>query len=284
MYGWMIGSIESYILKVHGVETWEKILKVSKCGIGMGEFHTDLHYSDNVAMDILNAAATQLKMELEELILSLGMNFVHYLDENGFYSTIRYQGSTFAEWIDNINEPHRLLRGKFPKGSLPEFWTQPDDTDPTGKSILVHFYSKRGKLFAPYTKGIIIEAARVYFSLDVTLILINEDWEGECYHAIWRIPAPSPISPKRRTVSFDFNPPDIECTTRITLPHVNQHQHQSQHRVNNSLKTPSEDEIHSSVKEARTSCPFARMSFRHQQEEDEQKPIIKDTQEQETMM
>jgi hypothetical protein len=131
------------------------------------------------------------------------MNFVHYLDENGFYSTIRYQGSTFAEWIDNINEPHRLLRGKFPKGSLPEFWTQPDDTDPTGKSILVHFYSKRGKLYAPFSKGIIIEAARVYFSLDIILIPLEEKMEENCFHAIWRIPAPRPISPKRRTVSFE---------------------------------------------------------------------------------
>lgn len=206
MYGWINACFEELITSQFGADNWEKIRVSAGSCFRSGEFIHGAHYDDQLTVRIVDAASMLLKISTEEILTQFGRYFVHFLEAKGFRNLLAGQARTMREWIQNINEPHRVLRGRFPDGHLPEFRVELDLMDPTGSTLLVHYYSNRRGGFAPIVIGVIQEIAHDYFSRELTVEHIrSDDDHGEMGYAhctVWRISnLENNCSPKSGSVS-----------------------------------------------------------------------------------
>lgn len=191
MYGWINGCLEDLILEVYGNGIWEQIKSKAKCHLPTGDFFRSVHYDDESTYALVSATCSVLGAPVDVLLEAFGRHFIYYLEQNGYDSTMKSQGNTLREWIKNVNEPHRLLRSRFPKSSLPEFWTENDESDETGETVLLHYYSTRGGRFVSVVVGIIKEAAKRYFDQEIEMHMISAEDVAHAnvnFHAVWRIP------------------------------------------------------------------------------------------------
>lgn len=197
MYGWINNCLEDMIITKFGLEKWEKIKDAANCFIPTGDFILSVHYDDELTYSLIEAAARVLNFKSGNEVWEIyGRHFIHFLEANHYYGTLRGQGNTLRDWIQNINEPHRLLRARYPNCTLPEFWSENDKTDPSGESILLHYYSPRKDGLGSIVVGMCKEASKVYFEKDLEMELVStenlvgsgNDTKGSfAHHSIWKL-------------------------------------------------------------------------------------------------
>lgn len=189
MYGWINGCLEDLILQNFDAETWQRIKDIAECEVATGDFYRGIHFSDESTYALVKAASEYLKKSVEELLILFGHHFIVYLDKYGYGRAVRSQGSTFREWIENVDEPHRLLRARFPKSVFPTLWIQKSE-DTNDEGIYLHYKSRRKGGLAPIVVGIIKEVGSLYFQLDLEMELLGSEemvsGDGK-FHCWWRL-------------------------------------------------------------------------------------------------
>lgn len=197
MYGWIHGALEDWVQTTYGIEVWQSIVKISQCEVPAEGFFRNVHYSDEGLFQLVRASSVILNLDCDQIIFAAGQQFIHYLERHGYSRTLRCQGSTFLEWLRNVNEPHRLLRSRFPKAMFPVLWAE-EDTEylnkegPSMNTVIMHYLSKRKDVFVPLFKGILTEAANYYFNIDISMEfladeVISSNPEFPEYHARFRL-------------------------------------------------------------------------------------------------
>jgi hypothetical protein len=187
MYGWILASFESTILNKFGSEKWKEIMEAAECTVNPGEFIKNVHYTDDLIYTIIACSEKILHVNKEQLMEYLGENFINFIRENGYDSTIRAQGATFGEFLENLNEPHRLLRSRFPDSYLPEFWcTKPEQI---GKefSCTLHYYSQRGTLFYPMVIGMLRELGKFLYEVNCNMEMESQTHEDSYVHTVFLV-------------------------------------------------------------------------------------------------
>eukprot|EP01033_Poteriospumella_lacustris_P013065 gene13065-9355_t len=198
MYGWINNCLEDMVISNYGLDQWELIKEVAGCFVPTGDFILSVHYDDELTYSLIAAAAKVLGHTTAETWEIYGRHFIHFLEANHYSGTLRGQGKTLRDWIQNINEPHRLLRARYPQCTLPEFWSENDASDVTGESILLHYYTPRTGGLASCVIGMCKEASRVYFDKELEMEFVREeefDWTTEQtaagsnfrHHSVWRL-------------------------------------------------------------------------------------------------
>jgi len=167
MLGWINDCVEKLVLEKYGGENaWKIIKQKAHCSVPNGGFYKMEHYSDASTMELLDATCEHVGMTLDELMEAFGKFFAHYIRGEGYETLLCCQGSTLKDWMSNINAIHHHLQSTFPKKMImPEFWCEDSATD--DGSLVLHYHSKRGKLFAPLAKGLVEEVAKFQFKLDI---------------------------------------------------------------------------------------------------------------------
>lgn len=186
MYGWINGCLEDLITTNYGVDAWQQIRKDANVE---GDFFRSSYYSDESTVKLISAGAKFLNQTAESLLEQFGAHFIHYLESYGYGRTMRCQGSTFREWIRNVNEPHRLLKSRFPDSSFPEFWLEDNAADLNGNSVILHYTSQRTGGLAPIVVGIVKEAASFYFGLAIEMVDFQDQQSPSAgkYHGRWTL-------------------------------------------------------------------------------------------------
>lgn len=187
MYGWIVASFESMILNKYGPQKWKLISEMAENPIKTGEFIKNVHYSDELMFTLINASSKVLNVPQETLMENLGENFINFIKDNGYDSTIRAQGQTFGEFLENLNEPHRLLRSRFPESYLPEFWCTKMEKNDEESSCLLHYYSQRGSLFYPMVVGLLREVGQLLYSVTCSFEFISQTTEESYVHTVWKV-------------------------------------------------------------------------------------------------
>jgi signal transduction histidine kinase len=208
MYGWINACLENLVISQYGVDLWLKIRSrafehfdpqviknLPQNGDNTILFNRNIDYPDIVTYELIKGAIEELQVTQNVLIERLGTYFVHFLRDNGYESTLKMQGKTFLEWLDHLNEPHRLLRSRFSHAHTPSFWielpTSNNDhfeIDNNHESVILHYISPRGEMFNNLVVGIIRESARLYFYSDVLFRKIVEDLsDPSALHYAWAL-------------------------------------------------------------------------------------------------
>jgi hypothetical protein len=187
MYGWILASLESMILNKFGTELWSKIQEAAHIPVKTGEFIKNVHYSEEIMFNLLQNSTKILNVPQIMLMEYLGENFVNFIREHGYDSTIRAHGDAFDEFLQNINEPHRLLRSRFPESYLPEFSSTKTETDGKHSSCILHYYSTRGVLFYPMVVGLLREVAKQLFNVSCSMDFVSQTFEEDYVHTTWKV-------------------------------------------------------------------------------------------------
>lgn len=200
MYGWINASLESLIISKWGIDTWREIQK--KSGYLYG-FNRSIDYDDKSTINILKIASKLLNVEVPQLIEDLGAHFLHFMRTNSYESTVRIQGSDFHSWLENINEPHRLIHSRYPLSNPPKFWVEAREAN--SSSRILHYYTKRNSAFSPLVIGIVKEAARYFFHLQVELVKkFDEFLPSNVYHCVWCVNIIGDIDPSDKNAISDY--------------------------------------------------------------------------------
>lgn len=228
MYGWVLKCIESLVLNKYGIEKWKEILAAASCPIRLGDFIKDVHYPDDLVHSIIMAATKCLEQSQTQFIEGVGEIFMSFFREHGYTSTLKSLGTNFSEFLKNINEPHRLLRSRFPESYLPELWcTNFEQHQDGSQSCILHYYSQRGYLFAPLVVGLMKSLGVSEWQVLVEMKELQQAIEEEYIHTVWKVvyrdlPSSAAIGEQSRTRPPSLGPSDPTNNRILRCPFTQQ--------------------------------------------------------------
>jgi hypothetical protein len=203
MLGWINDCVEKLVLEKFGVDAWHTIKLNAGCDVADGAFLKLEHYSDASTINLVTAASEVAGLTVPQVLETFGTFFVHYIRDEGYENLLCCQGSTLRDWCGNINAIHHHLQTTFPKAmTMPLFWVT--DGDDNNGSLVLHYHSKRGNLFAPLAKGIVVEIAKFQFGVDIRMDLNELQGENGSDVTSWSVNAVDPSQQWKLTQNDDM--------------------------------------------------------------------------------
>lgn len=196
MYGWYIDSIEKMILFKFGINIWHQIIRKAKSEVTLpGSWMRHTYYEDSVFFDFVQAAAEVLDMEADIVLELFGKYFMEHCCNTGYEYMLRCLGNSLRDWLSNLNDLHNhfvetLIDCKMIE---PAFWCI-DDIDEDEKegaeqdgALILHYFSQRGSVMAPFVVGIVKQAAQYLFSLVIVMTRIATQGVNDSEFTTWRM-------------------------------------------------------------------------------------------------
>jgi len=184
MYGLINKAVRGLVTQVAGEEAWARIRQ--EAGVEDDDFISLEGYDDQVTYRLVDAASKELNMPAEDVLIAFGKYWVEYTAVEGYGELLNTAGSTFPEFLENLDQLHSRVKLTFPNLIPPRFSV----TDKTDDSLVLHYYSEREGL-APLVVGL-LQGLGSRFHQDVTAEPI-ESGAGETDHISFRVTfAPSP--------------------------------------------------------------------------------------------
>jgi len=162
MIGWINLSVESFITTTFGADKWAAVVDHLGDKATGKAFDTNwvssCPYPDAVTYDIVIAAAGILGVTVNQALEAYGEYFVKYVAAQGYTKLLNCLGSSFGEFLRNLNNLHLHLSMSFEAMEAPAFRCE----KVTPKSVELHYFSKRPALW-PLVVGVLRGMARSYF-------------------------------------------------------------------------------------------------------------------------
>lgn len=169
MYGMVNQAVKELVLEGHGPETWSRICKTA--GLDEEDFSSLQKYPDEVTFKLVGAASEVLGAPPEQILEAFGEYWTDYAKRTSFSRLLRFGGSTFAEFVQNLDQMHAKIKFSLPELEPPEF--RMSDIGEGG--FRLHYYSKRDGL-APLVRGMLKGVGKLYgVVVDLTLVKSRAD-------------------------------------------------------------------------------------------------------------
>jgi len=157
MYGMINRALEDMVLAYHGQETWRAIQR--KANVDVEMFVRMGTYPDSMTYSLVGAASEILGKSVPDLLRDFGLFWVRFTGNEGYGPLLDEAGDNLTEVLSNLDEMHFRLGTIFPMyGAVkPGQGMQPPQfscTDVEGKSLTLHYFSKRSGL-APMVIGLV---------------------------------------------------------------------------------------------------------------------------------
>ncbi|CAJ0589809.1 unnamed protein product [Cylicocyclus nassatus] len=166
-FGFIHESIRQLMLRKYGEEFWTKVLQ--RAGFESGKENIVNHYySDSDTYILVDAVSVIAKMSREQVWEMYGGFLIEYTMEIGWDDLIRSMSPNLKGFLDNLDSLHYFIDHVVYKANLrgPSFRCE-DNSDGT---ITLHYYTGRPGLY-PIVKGVLREAAKRVFKLDIALTI-----------------------------------------------------------------------------------------------------------------
>ena len=170
MYGLVNIAIRDLILGEHGPEIWDRILE--RAGVPHSTFVGMERYPDSMTYDLVGAASEVLGAPAEDLLRVFGEYWMTFTAEKGYGETLEFAGSTFREFLENLDEMHARISLSFPHLQPPSF----DLEELEDGRLELHYHTDRPGL-APMVIGLLNGLAK-RFGQEIDLIHEGPEQEG----------------------------------------------------------------------------------------------------------
>lgn len=170
-------ALEDMVVSRHGEDTWRTVLL--KAGVDVEMFVRMETYPDSVTYSLVGAVSEILEKSVPDLLRDFGSYWIRYASAEGYGPLLDEAGGDLAEILGNLDELHFRLGTIFPMyGSVkPDAGMQPPQfscTDIDGKSLVLHYYSKRSGL-APMVMGLVDGLAeRLHCTVDIRQLTFKD--------------------------------------------------------------------------------------------------------------
>ena len=148
MYGLVNKAIKDLVVTNHGEEIWKEICRLSDFQdeefIGMNP------YPDKLTYDLVKNASMVLKADAAAILEAFGEYWILYTADEGYGDLMDLTGSTFVEFLGNLDMLHYRINNIMPELAAPQFSTRNE----TKNSVELEYRSHRAGL-VPMLYGLI---------------------------------------------------------------------------------------------------------------------------------
>jgi len=178
MYGIINKAIEDLITHHYGEEKWQAIKLRS--GVDVDFFIGSEPYDDDVTYKLAGAAADEMNIPLEEVLVAFGEWWVLNTTKKKYGNMMAAGGSNLRDFLVNLPSFHNRVMMLYPKLSPPEFKV----SHVANSSLYLHYMSKRPGL-KQFVKGL-VQGLGKYYETPVTVEIIESRDAGHA-HEIYKI-------------------------------------------------------------------------------------------------
>ena len=169
MYGLVNRALQSLVINKLGREGWIEVCR--KVHLDESDFVNFMPYPDSVTYQIAAVAAQKMNFTLDQALEAFGEHWILFTVDEGYGDLISICGSSFVEFLNNINSLHARIRLLHPSISPPKITC----SDIQKNSVKIHYFSHRDGL-APMVVGLIKGLAKRFnTSVNITLIQAKAD-------------------------------------------------------------------------------------------------------------
>ncbi len=132
-------------------------------------------YSDDVLLQLVRAAAIELKQDQNIVMRMFGEYFAKNIGHYGYTRLLRVLGRDLRDFLNGLDDLHEYLRFSYPKMSPPSFFCESESEE----GIVLHYTSGRGG-YLQYVIGQLITVGRIY-GKDLDVEVLSEEKHENCY-------------------------------------------------------------------------------------------------------
>lgn len=148
MYGLVNKAIKDLVVNNHGEEKWKEICRLS-------DFHDEEFigmnpYPDKLTYDLVKNASRVLQADAAAILEAFGEYWILYTADEGYGDLMDLTGSSFVEFLSNLDMLHYRINNIMPELAAPQFSTRNE----TENSVELEYRSHRDGL-VPMLYGLI---------------------------------------------------------------------------------------------------------------------------------
>lgn len=174
MYGLVNKAIKDLVVTKFGQEKWDEMCQM--VGFTEGEFVGMNPYPDKLTYDLVGAASRVLKADASYVLEAFGEYWILYTADEGYGDLMDLTGSSFVEFLDNLDMLHYRINNIMPDLAAPQFSTRNQKEN----SVELEYRSHREGL-VPMLFGL-IKGLGKRFEMEVKVEHIQEkDENNDCH-------------------------------------------------------------------------------------------------------
>jgi len=166
MYGMVNKAVRGFVLKHYDEATWTKIHTNADVP---GEFVAMQSYDDTVTYALVGAAHEALGLEVEDILRGFGQFWVSDVAVATYRDVMDKSGTTFVDFLKNLDHLHDRIRVNFPEYEPPSFRV----VELGEGALQVDYYSKREGLM-PFVRGL-FEGLATHFEVAMSIEVLPDD-------------------------------------------------------------------------------------------------------------
>ena len=167
MYGLLLDSIQKFLCEKYGEQYWDRIRR--RANLQNHWFVTHEVYSDDVLLDLVNAAAIELGEDNGTVMRMFGEYFAKNIGHYGYARLLRVLGRDLRDFLNGLDDLHEYLRFSYPKMCSPSFFCESE----TEEGMILHYTTKR-KGYNQYVIGQLTTVGRIY-GKDLEIRVLSEE-------------------------------------------------------------------------------------------------------------
>lgn len=140
MYGMVNQGIRAYIVENAGEDVWQDI--VAEAGLDTSEFETMLAYDDSITYKLVGATSQVLGIAANRVLEAFGEYWIDFSASTAIGKLIAFNGETFVEQLDGLNEMHAKIKVSMPHLNPPSFEVE----EQLDGAFRIHYRSDRDGL------------------------------------------------------------------------------------------------------------------------------------------
>ncbi len=174
MYGLVNKAIKDLVITKFGEDKWQEICELTN--FHDGEFVSMNPYPDSLTYDLVKNAARVLKADAPVVLEAFGEYWILYTADEGYGDLMDLTGSTFTEFLANLDMLHYRINNIMPDLAAPQFSVRNEKEN----SVELEYRSHREGL-VPMLYGL-IKGLGKRFELEVEVQHIQEkNPENDCH-------------------------------------------------------------------------------------------------------
>lgn len=180
MYGLVNKAVQGLITKEFGEEKWNEIK--TKAGFEDEIFVSMQKYDDSITYNLVGAASEVLNVSGEDLLEAFGEYWVLYTAEEGYGEMLDMAGSTFVEFLGNLNHLHMRVGDVMPELEPPSF-----EVETISECELRLYYSSKREGLNPMVLGLVKGLGKRFDVKDLNVVLEETNVEGEIFKNTFKV-------------------------------------------------------------------------------------------------
>ena len=155
MYGLLLDCMQKFLCERYGEQYWERIRR--RANLQNHWFVTHEVYSDDVPLNLVNAATIELGEDHGNVMRMFGEYFAKNIGHYGYARLLRVLGRDLRDFLNGLDDLHEYLRFSYPKMCSPSFFCEKE----TEEGLILHYTTKR-KGYIQYVIGQLTTVGRIY--------------------------------------------------------------------------------------------------------------------------